>query len=429
MTVDSTASLDACLSPAESSQTDDIVWLQPQGSREPAPKKVCFRRLTKTLGIGACLTVASATTATAPAATPQAEPIVVAPVKPPEPRIALPIPAGIDLSDVITPRQQIRVNAAVAPAPILVAEAQDDAIRTASLPAPAAGLQAAPVAPAPDPIPDPLAAFEPEAPVEIEDLQAQIILSGREMSPDGRSEISVEAERAAFESINWIQFDGRRVPRWIVDTILRASTATGVDPVYMMALADKESSFVVDVKAGTSSAVGLFQFLSSTWLDIVHEFGAQHGLTTEADAIKIDAAGGYTVEDETMRDHILGLRKNPYLSALMAAEMMKRDRAIIESRVGRKISRSEFYFAHFFGVNSASKFIQLVDGKPKQSAPNTFPAAAKANRSLFFVKAGKKTRQLSVAEVYEKIDGMIDKRLGRYEDVTSVVVVDADVQL
>ena len=116
-----------------------------------------------------------------------------------------------------------------------------------------------------------------------------------------------------------------------------------------------------------------------------------------------------------MREHILGLRRNAYVSALMAAEMMKRDTATIEAKLGRKISRSEFYLSHFFGVDSASKFMRLVDDKPKQSAPAAFPAAAKANKSLFFTKAGRKTRQLTVAEVYEKIDDMIDTRLDRYE--------------
>jgi hypothetical protein len=109
----------------------------------------------------------------------------------------------------------------------------------------------------------------------------------------------------------------------------------------------------------------------------------------------------------------------------MAGEMMKRDRARIERRLGRSISRSEFYLAHFFGVDSASKFMSLVDDKPKKSAPREFPAAAKANKSLFFAKNGRKTRHLTVAEVYGKIDEMIDKRLTRYEDVATAATADA----
>jgi Transglycosylase SLT domain len=221
-----------------------------------------------------------------------------------------------------------------------------------------------------------------------------------------------------------LRFGEMQVPRWIVETILRASDVTGVDPVYMMALADKESSFLPDSKARTSSAEGLFQFLSATWLELVHKFGARHGLADEAASIQL-VDGQYVIPEETMREHVLDLRRDPYLSALMAAEMKKRDRELIEKRLGRALSRSEFYLAHFFGVNSASKFMSLLDEKPKQSASRVFPAAAKANKDLFFEKAGRKKRHLSVSEVFDKIDEMIDKRLDRYEGVAVVAYAEA----
>lgn len=222
----------------------------------------------------------------------------------------------------------------------------------------------------------------------------------------------------------YLEFEEMRVPVWIVDTIMRASKATGADPVYMMALADKESSFIPGNKASTSSAVGLFQFISSTWLEAVRSFGPKHGLLMEAAAIE-GPQGKLSVPDEAKREHILGLRRNPYISALMAAEMMQRDKAKIEKSLGRELSRSEFYLSHFFGVDSASKFIALVDDKPKKSAESVFPAAARSNKSLFFAKKGKKTRELTVSEVYAKIDSMIDKRLNRYEGVATRMTADA----
>ncbi|MET0528876.1 MAG: transglycosylase SLT domain-containing protein, partial [Microvirga sp.] len=224
--------------------------------------------------------------------------------------------------------------------------------------------------------------------------------------------------------VEHMEFEDMRVPVWIVDTILRASQVTEADPVYMMALADKESSFLPGNKASTSSAVGLFQFISSTWLEAVRSFGPKHGLIMEAEAIE-GPTGKLSVADDVKREHILGLRRNPYISALMAAEMMQRDKTKIETRLGRKLSRSEFYLSHFFGVDSASRFIALVDDTPKKSAKSAFPAAARSNKSLFFAKDGKKTRQLSVSEVYSKIDNMIDKRLNRYEDVSSRTTADA----
>lgn len=244
---------------------------------------------------------------------------------------------------------------------------------------------------------------------------------GETTASAGSAEIDLQIDRDPNE---FLKFDDMNVPRWIVETILRASEVTDVDPVYMMALADKESSFLPDSKARTSSAEGLFQFISSTWLEVVHKFGEKHGLQAEAQAIQV-VGGQYTVPDDAMREAILDLRRDPYLSALMAAEMKKRDRELMERRLGRSISRSEFYLAHFFGVNSASKFVSLLDDKPKQSAPRVFPAAARANKSLFYAKKGRKTRHLTVSEVFDKIDEMIDKRIERYEDVATIATADA----
>ncbi|MGO4388062.1 transglycosylase SLT domain-containing protein [Microvirga sp. 2YAF29] len=272
---------------------------------------------------------------------------------------------------------------------------------------------------------DPLEAINPTEPVDFltyDKLLEQFVVSLPVTNPpasEGEADDEIDVTITEY-----MEFEEMRVPIWIVDTILRASQLTEADPVYMMALADKESSFLPGNKASTSSAVGLFQFISSTWLEAVRSFGPKHGLIMEAQAIE-GPQGKLSVNDPAKLEHILGLRRNPYISSLMAAEMMQRDKAKIEKRLERKLSRSEFYLSHFFGVDSASRFIALVDDTPKKSAKSAFPAAARSNKSLFFAKDGKKTRQLSVSEVYSKIDDMIDKRLNRYEDVSSRTTADA----
>src|SRR4051812_24472606 len=70
------------------------------------------------------------------------------------------------------------------------------------------------------------------------------------------------------------------VPRWLAETVIRAAEVTGADPAYMLALADKESTFDHQAKAKTSSAVGLFQFLEGTWLRALNAYGAKHGFGT-----------------------------------------------------------------------------------------------------------------------------------------------------
>ena len=214
-------------------------------------------------------------------------------------------------------------------------------------------------------------------------------------------------------------FEQTRVPRWLTETVVRAAQVTGVDPAYLMALADKESSLLPDNKARTSSAEGLFQFIESTWLEVLRRYGPKHGFVAEAEAIQM-AAGRPVVSDETNRERLLRLRRDPYLSALMAGEMISTHREILAGKVERDPSFAELYVAHFLGVNGARRFVALLSDEPDNSAPQAFPRAAKANRALFFASKAdpsRKRKALSVAEVQGRIAAMINKRVARYASV------------
>ena len=215
-----------------------------------------------------------------------------------------------------------------------------------------------------------------------------------------------------------VRFGERSVPRKVVDTIVKASDEAGVDPVYMMALADKESSFDTEAKAGTSSAQGLFQFVARTWLEMIRDYGARYGLDEEAAAVK--GRGSAITVTSPMRARVLGLRNDPRIAALMAAELIKRDRERIEARVGRALTTTELYLAHFLGSASAGRFLSLSSEKPDEVAGREFRSAARANRSLFTEKSGGKRRSLTVAELHGRIDDMIDRRLTRYQGVAAV---------
>lgn len=216
-----------------------------------------------------------------------------------------------------------------------------------------------------------------------------------------------------------LEFGPMRVRRGIVETILKAAQKTETDPVLLMAIADKESSFSVGVEARTSSATGLYQFIDRTWLLVVRDFGAKHGLAREAEAIGWEDDEP-VVADSAERKRILALRRDPYLSAVLAAEMLKRDAARIGERIGRELSHGETYIAHFLGPDDAELFLSKMVDEPKAAAAKLLPKPARANRPIFFARSGRKARGLSVAEVHEKFEAMMGKRSDRYRNVQDV---------
>ncbi|HEX8666625.1 MAG TPA: transglycosylase SLT domain-containing protein [Beijerinckiaceae bacterium] len=227
------------------------------------------------------------------------------------------------------------------------------------------------------------------------------------------------AEALAGNPDDILEFGPMRIRRHLVHTIIKAAKATETDPILLMAIADKESSFSTGVKAKTSSATGLYQFIESTWLKTVRDFGGKHGLVKEAAAINwVDDE--LVVADAAEKARILELRRDPYLSALLAAEMLKRDRARIGKRIGRDLTDGETYLAHFLGPDDAEKFLQTVDGQPGAAAVKLLPKPARANRSIFYARAGRKLKGLSVAEVHGKFQKMMGLRFDRYRDVHRV---------
>ncbi len=213
-----------------------------------------------------------------------------------------------------------------------------------------------------------------------------------------------------------LQFGPMRIKRDLVETVVRAARDTDTDPTLLMAIADKESAFAPAVKASTSSATGLFQFIDSTWLRVVRDFGAEFGLEKEAAAIE-SSDGPPSIANPAERRRILALRNNPYLSALLAARMLKHDAARISARIGRGLSDGETYLAHFLGPSDAEKFIAKLVSEPHYAAPKLLPKPARANRSIFFGASHRRAKGLSVADVHHKFETMMGLRAERYRDV------------
>ncbi len=178
-----------------------------------------------------------------------------------------------------------------------------------------------------------------------------------------------------------------------------AAQATGVDFDFLVRTARRESSFNPAAKAPTSSAAGLFQFVEQTWLSTVKRHGAKHGLQRFADMIARGADGRYRVTDPGARRAVLNLRYDAQAASLMAGELASDHAAYLRGRTGREPSAGDLYAAHFLGPAGSAKLIEAVRTNPGASAAALFPAAASANRSIFY-RSG---RAASVAEVYANL--------------------------
>jgi hypothetical protein len=234
---------------------------------------------------------------------------------------------------------------------------------------------------------------------------------------ENEGEPADEAATAAEEPDDGLlRFGPVAIRRSLAGQVLEAARITDTDPVYLMALADKESSFQPAVRASTSSAEGLFQFIEATWLEIIRDAGPRHGLVAEAKAIET-AGDKAVVPDPEMRARILELRRDPHVAALMACELMKRYRAEVGFRLGRDLTPGELYLAHFMGPNDAARLLELMSNAPKKPAASLFPAAAKANKPIFFERKGRRLRPLPVADVFARIDRSMQSRLTRYTAV------------
>lgn len=211
-----------------------------------------------------------------------------------------------------------------------------------------------------------------------------------------------------------VTFNGSKATSEVTQAIHKASARTGVDFNYLVAQAGQESSFKPDAKASTSSAKGLYQFIEKTWLHMVRDKGAEHGLGDLAD--KIDGGfDGPRVADPAARRKILELRNDPAIASLMAAEYAKSNQTQIETALGRSANATDLYMAHFLGASGATKFLNAVQKTPDKTGAELLPEAAAANRGAFYDKSGK---ALSVKAIYANY-------AAKFDDATRTAVASA----
>jgi hypothetical protein len=190
-------------------------------------------------------------------------------------------------------------------------------------------------------------------------------------------------------------------PSGVAGAIQRAAQSTGASFEYLLATAKVESNFNPGLKARTSSATGLFQFIEQTWLGMMKNAGQALGFGNYADAITRNSSGRYQVSDPNLRNEILALRKDPTANAAMAGAFTQRNAAALKQRIGRNPTDGELYMAHFFGTGGAGQLINAARDRPQANAAGMFPGAARANKSIFYDRQG---NARSAAGVYGELN-------------------------
>jgi hypothetical protein len=191
----------------------------------------------------------------------------------------------------------------------------------------------------------------------------------------------------------------------VQSAIALAASRTGIDFDYLLGQAKLESGLNAGARARTSTASGLYQFIEQSWLAVVKSHGAEHGLGWAADSIG-RSGGRLTVSDPATRQAILDLRNDPAAASLMAAEHASDNKAALEQTLGRDATGTDLYMAHFLGLGGAKQFLRTMAANPQANGAALFPAAARANRPIFFEADGSPR---SLSAIYSRFAARLER--------------------
>jgi hypothetical protein len=206
-------------------------------------------------------------------------------------------------------------------------------------------------------------------------------------------------------------WDHPTLPPPVLTAIRSAARATGIDPNLLLAIAWRESRFDSQATNRRSSANGLLQFTSGTWLQTVYEFGAQQGATPYIAAIHKEQSGAFTVHGQRLRTAILQLRNDPVLSATLAAKAMERQRATMQTRLGRSIASADLYLLHVLGPSGSARFLAAFAQRPTASSLEVASYRVLRNAGLL----ARDNRPMTVAGTYAAIQIMLDAQRAHSE--------------
>lgn len=145
-----------------------------------------------------------------------------------------------------------------------------------------------------------------------------------------------------------------------IETIAdKVAELSGVKSEFLQQLVRHESGGDPNAAAATSSARGLTQFVDDTW---------------ESEERRSGALWGKPPGDQ---------RFDPRWAMAMGAAHSRHNAEALEDALGRRVTFGEVYLAHFMGLDGAVQLIRAAQDGVSYAA-GLFPAAAEANRNVFY---------------------------------------------
>lgn len=175
---------------------------------------------------------------------------------------------------------------------------------------------------------------------------------------------------------------------------------TGISSDYLINTAHLETNLDPGAQSRTSTAAGLFQMTDSTWLSLIRNYGSRYGWKAFGEQVNCSARSS-GIADTATKQAALDLRFDAMTSTFLAAELARENQEALKKALARDVSDPELYVAHFLGLAGSVRILRSLETSPDAFAASMFPAAARANKPLFYDDA---SRKLKVKQFYAELD-------------------------
>lgn len=211
--------------------------------------------------------------------------------------------------------------------------------------------------------------------------------------------------------------------------LYRAHLKTGVDFKLLVLKAIMESDYGHFKVAANSSARGIFQYIESTWLVLMHRYGEQIGYGHYANAISYNEktkTAELKGSAKHLRGEILALRYDEEVSAHIKALQVIEETDVIRSyKNGKPVTTTDHYIAHMLGLYVMKDFYNLMAKRspitPARYSSNAhMREAAKTNKSFFF----KGNTPLTAIQSYKIFESRVEHQFRKISQMKQAKLIE-----